>query len=93
MIDFRNAAVALTLALAVAGAATPVSAAQRTTHPGYAARAQAVPGDVARDGMSAQRAAAIRDCANPSDKFSQYAWGNRQFDEYRACMAGHGETE
>jgi hypothetical protein len=93
MIDFRNAAVALTLALTVAGAATSALAAQRTTHPGYAARAQAVPGDFGRDGISGQRAAAIRDCTNTSDKFSQYAWGNRQFDEYRACMAEHGEAE
>ena len=93
MINFRNVTVALTLALAVAGAATPVLAAQRITHPGHAARAQAVPGDVGSDGISAQRAAAIRDCMNSSSKYSQSTWGNRQFNEYRACMAGHGEVE
>jgi hypothetical protein len=93
MTNLRNVAVALTLALAVVGAATPVLAAQRTTHPGHAARAQAVPGDVGGDGMSAQRAAAIRDCMNTSGKFAQSTWGNRQFYEYRTCMAEHGEME
>ena len=92
MINFRNVTIALALSLA-AVVATPVLAAQRTTHPGHAARAQAVPGDAGGEGISAQRAAAIRDCMNTSDKFSQSTWGNRQFDEYRACMAGHGEVE
>ena len=92
MIDFKSVPVALTLTLAV-GAVTPVLAAQRTTHPGYAARAQAVQGDVGRDAISAQRAAAIRDCTNTSGKFSESTWGNREFDEYRACMAEHGEAE
>ena len=93
MINFRSVTVALTLALTVAGAATPVLAAQPTTHPGYAARAQAVPGGFGRDGISGPRAAAIRDCTNASAKFVESTWGNREFDEYRACMAEHGEAE
>ena len=56
-------------------------------------RAQAVPGGAGSDGINAHRAAAIRDCTNMSGKFSESTWGNREFDEYRACMAGRGEVE
>jgi len=90
IIDFRTVTAALALGLTVV--ATPALAAQRIHHPGYAARAQAVPGDVG-DGISARRAAALRDCSGKEDKFSQYAWGNFSSDEYRACMAQHGENE
>jgi hypothetical protein len=90
IIDFRTVTAALALGLTVV--ATPALAAQRIHHPGYAARAQAIPGD-AGDGISARRAAALRDCSGKEDKFSQYAWGNFSSDEYRACMAQHDETE
>jgi hypothetical protein len=91
IINFRTVTAALLLGLTVA--ATPALAAQRIHHPGgYAARAQAIPGD-AGDGISARRAAALRDCSGKEDKFSQYAWGNFSSDEYRACMAQHDETE
>jgi hypothetical protein len=91
MTNFRTVTTALALGLAVA--ATPALAAQRIHHPGYAARAQAIPGDI-RDGeVSRHRAAALRDCNGKGDKFSQYAWGNFSSDEYRACMAQHGENE
>jgi hypothetical protein len=92
MINFTKVTAALVLGVALAGA-TPALAAQRIHHPGYAARAQAIPSDI-RDGeVSRQRAAALRECNGKADKFSQYAWGNFSSDEYRACMAQHGENE
>ena len=90
MTNFNTVTAALALGLAVA--ATPALAAQRIHHPGYAARAQAIPGDTG-DGISVRRAAALRECNGKGDKFSQYAWGNFSSDEYRACMAEHGENE
>jgi hypothetical protein len=90
MTNFKTITAALALGLAVA--VTPALAAQRIHHPGYAARAQAIPGDIG-DGMSGHRAAALRECNGKGDKFSQYAWGNFSSDEYRACMAEHGESE
>ena len=90
MTNFSTMTAALALGLAVA--ATPALAAPRIHHPGYNARAQAIPGDLG-DGMSGRRAAALRDCSGKADKFSQYAWGNFSSDEYRACMAQHGESE
>ena len=91
MINFTKVTAALVLGVALAGA-TPALAAQRIHHPGYAARAQAIPGDIG-DGMSSKRATALRECNGKADKFSQYAWGNFSSDEYRACMAQHGEIE
>jgi len=90
MMDFKNVTAALALGLAVA-AATPALA--KVSHPGYAARAQAIPGEFGNGEVSGQRAAALRDCNGQGDKFSQYAWGNFSSDEYRACMAKHGQPE
>src|SRR5205814_662734 len=92
IINFRTVTAALALGLAVA-AATPAPAVQRIHHPGYAARAQAIPGDTGDGGMTSKRASALRECNGKADKFSQYAWGNFSSDEYRACMAQHGENE
>ena len=92
MINFKTVTAALALGLAVTAAATPAPAAQRIHHPGYAARAQAIPGD-SGDGVSSHRAAAIRACNEQGDKYLQYVWGNVSSDVYRACMAEHGEAE
>ena len=71
---------------------------ERITPPGYTARAQAIPGqaipgDIRNGEVSRHRATALRECNGKADKFSQYAWGNFSFDEYRACMAQHDENE
>jgi hypothetical protein len=95
MINFTRVTTALALGLALA-AATPALAAQRSQHPGHAARAQAVPTEQAvpgEGGMSSARAKALQDCSDTSGKFTQHSWGITQSQLYRACMAGHGEAE
>ena len=75
-------------------AATPALAAQRIHHPGYDARAQSHSRSTIGDGgMNSNRAAALRQCNDLAGEFSQSAWGNVSSDEYRACMAEHGESE
>ena len=81
------------LGLAVAATATPALAKQRAVPAGHDARAQAVPGDIGADGMSGHRATAIRECNAKAAPFSQSTWGNMSADQYRACMAEHGEAE
>ena len=77
MINFTNVTAALALGLALA-AATPALAAQRSYHPGHAARAQAVPADQAvpgAGGVSSARAKALQDCSGTSGGFTQHGWG------------------
>jgi hypothetical protein len=96
MINFKNGTVALALALAVsAAAAAPALAKQRASHPGYDARAQAVPGSTGTgtDGANGHRATALRECNDAASKYTQYTWGNMAAEQYRACMAGRGESE
>jgi len=83
---------ALALGVAVVAAA-PALAAQRIHHPGYAARAQAIPGDIGDGTVSGHRAMALRQCNDLAGKHLQYLWGSESSDEYRACMAQHGEAE
>ena len=96
MITLKNVTATLALGLALV-AATPVLAAQRSHHPGHAARAEAppieqvIPGGA--EGVSGLRAKAIEDCSGLSGKFSQSTWGNWQTQTYRSCMAGHGQAE
>ena len=92
MIDFRKVSTALALGLAVA-AATPALAAPRAYHPGYNARAQAIPGDMSGDVMSGNRAAALRECNAKAEPLKQYTWGDQQLEVYRSCMAEHGQVE
>ena len=95
MINFTNVTAALVLGVALAGA-SPALAAQRIHHPGHAARAQAVQGDLDApgvEGLTGARAKAIQDCLGISGKFSQSTWGNTSVQLYRSCMAGHGEVE
>jgi hypothetical protein len=42
---------------------------------------------------SAARAAAIRECSARASQYSEPTWGNLEFDQYRACMAEHGQRE
>ena len=95
MFNFTHFTAALALGLALA-AATPALAAQRSQHPGHAARAQAVPTEQAvpgEDGVSSARAKALQDCAGASGGFTQHSWGTTQSQLYRSCMAKHGEAE
>ena len=92
MINFKPVTAALVLGVALA-AATPALAAQRIHHPGYAARAQAVPGDIGDGTVSSHRAKALRECNDLAGKQLQYLWGSESSDEYRACMAQRGEIE
>ena len=94
MIKLRNAVAALALAVAVASAASPALAAQkRTAHPGHAANAQAVEGDIGEAAMTKERDAAIRECSNKANAMNQTSWGYMQGNMYRTCMAEHGQAE
>jgi hypothetical protein len=53
--------------------------------PSYAQRSE--------DPMSAARAAAVHECSVLAQKYPQGAWGDTQGDEYRTCMAEHGQPE
>ena len=95
MINLTKITTALALSLALA-AATPALAAQRSQHPGHAARAQAVPTEQtvpAEGGVSSARAKALQDCVGASGGFTQHSWGTTQSQLYRSCMANHGEAE
>jgi hypothetical protein len=93
MINFKTVTAALALGVAVAAAATPALAKHRVIPRGHAARAQAIPDDVGDGAMSGHRAVAIRECCVRAAPFSQTTWGNVSSDQYRACMAEHGEME
>ena len=90
MINFRNAATVLALSLAVM-VATPAMA-KSAARPGHDARAQAIQGDVV-DGISVERANALRECSAIANRFDQKTWGVYQGAQMRACMNQHGEPE
>ena len=60
MINIQTAGVALALSLAVAAIATPALAKNAAAHRGFAARAQAI--EVLDEGVSFDRAKALREC-------------------------------
>jgi hypothetical protein len=97
MINLRNAIAALALGLAVAAAASPALAKERTYRntgqPGHAARAQAIGGEIGENGMSQQRINALRTCNERANRYLQHTYGNMQSYAYRACMTEHGEIE
>jgi hypothetical protein len=93
MITFRNfttTAAALAIALTVVSA--PAFAKSRGQG-GHEARAQAVEGVLVQDGVSRDRAQALRECNNRAAPFKEYTWGNTQSDLYRVCMVQHGQPE
>jgi hypothetical protein len=45
------------------------------------------------DGVSAARAAAIHECTARASQYKEYTFGNMEFDQYRGCMAEHGQRE
>jgi hypothetical protein len=100
MMNFKTITAALGLALSLAlalglalTAAAPALAKHRVSHPGYAARAQAIPGEFGNGEVGSHRATALRECNGQADRSLQYLWGHESNDQYRACMAQHGEIE
>ena len=91
MIKFRIFIAAVGVALTVASA--PALAKSGAAHPGYAARAQAVEVVAPPDGVSRERAKALRECNALVAPFKDYTWGNTQSDVYRSCMTQHGQPE
>lgn len=92
MINVQNVMTATVLALAMI-AATPALAKSRATHPGHAARAQAIESDVGEGFMTPARADAIRACSAEAGRFGQIAWGVTQGGHYRTCMMERGQQE
>jgi hypothetical protein len=45
------------------------------------------------DHVDAARAAAIRTCSGVASRYTEYTWGDMEFQQYRACMAQHGQVE
>jgi hypothetical protein len=43
--------------------------------------------------ISAARTAAMRECTTRAQRYTEYIWGNMDFQQYRACMREHRETE
>jgi hypothetical protein len=43
--------------------------------------------------VSAARAAAIHECSARGARYYEYLWGDLEFQQYRACMAEHGQPE
>lgn len=78
MTTISNRLAALAFGLAVAAAASP-SLAQRN--------------DYNDNHVSAARAAALRECTNLEQKYSEYTWGVTEIQQYRACMAARGQPE
>jgi hypothetical protein len=60
-----------------------------------AASALATPSFAQRseEGMSSNRAQALKDCNSQAAKYKQYTWGDYEINAYRACMAQHGQQE
>ena len=89
MFRANNAALALTLGVAMAAAA-PTMAMSAAAPPGYSARAQAL---ASGGEISVHRAQALRECNKANAKTLNYVWGDMQSDQLRACMAQRGEAE
>lgn len=61
---------------------------------GLAVGALATPSLAQRsEGMSNERAKALRECNAQAGKFKQYTWGDTEITTYRACMMQHGQQE
>jgi len=56
---------------------------------GFALPASAQSAENVRHG----RTAAIHDCTSMEQKYSEPTWGLQETDQYRACMARHGQQE
>jgi hypothetical protein len=81
----KTALASLALGFVLTAGATPVLAQDRAGGHGY----------VYNEGfpISAARAAAIRKCSGAESKYLEYLWGSIEIENYRACMAQHGQVE
>jgi hypothetical protein len=91
MINVQTAGVALALSLAFAAIATPALAKNGATHRGFTARAQAI--EVLDEGVSFDRAKALRECSARVGGFKGYNQQSTPRGVYRACMDEHGQPE
>jgi hypothetical protein len=89
MINIQMAGVAL--ALALVATATPALAKNGAAHRGFTARAQAI--EVLDEGVSLDRAKALRDCSARVGGFKGYNQQATPRGMYRACMDEHGQPE
>jgi len=89
MAPIHRAVLALVLGLTVTAGVSPALA---KGHPeaGYHAEASYNGGGYP---ITAARAAALRACSAGESRFVEYNWGVSEIDNYRACMAEHGQTE
>jgi hypothetical protein len=91
MINSRKFTAALAVALAVAS--TPALAKSRASHVGGLILQQSIEGVVSPDGVSPDRAQALRACNEVAAPFKNYSWGNTPSNLYRSCMTQHGQPE
>jgi len=80
----------LVLALAIAAVTVSSPALAAGKRAGFNAYASA-PG--ATESISAERAAALRDCNAATSKMRDYTWGVQVGQAYRSCMTQHGQPE
>jgi hypothetical protein len=90
MIKFRI--LIATLGVALTLVSTPGLAKSRVNI-GHAAQAQSVEAVIAPNGVSRDRAQALRACNDLAAAFKEYTWGHTQSDIYRSCMTQHGQPE
>jgi len=91
MIRLSNMAAGVALGLIVT---STFSLAASRVPPGHNARAQAVEQSLSGDvTVSPNRARAFHECNDRAGKLTEYLWGVRQTEVYRACLAEHGEAE
>lgn len=86
MVHFKNATIAL--ALAMIAVAAPAMAKNGAHQAGDAARAKAIGGE-----LSSDRAKALRECNAKVAPLRDYTWGVTEIDQYRVCMDQHGQPE
>ena len=91
MINFQTAGMALALSLTFAAIATPVLAKSGAAHHGFSARAQAI--EVLDEGVSPDRAKALRECSARIGGFKGYNQQATPLNIYRTCMTEHGQPE
>ena len=95
MINFRNVTAAMAVGIVLAATGSPALAQKRAPakHPGYAARAQALPGqEFSGEGaVTPTRQRALRECSEIANKLVQKDWGVRQDTTMSSCMTSHGQ--
>jgi hypothetical protein len=89
MINYLTFIAVAAIGLTVASA--PALAKSRGTQLGHEARAQAI--ESVADGVSLDRAQALRDCNQLAEPIKGYTLITSQFAVYRNCMAQHGQPE